>query len=57
MLGHEGIPANERVDEEAKWVAKGESSEMRLLPRGCKEDMLQVGQLLSRLTGRNSRVR
>ena len=39
--GHEGIPGNERADEEAKQVAKGKSSDKRMLPRGCREDLLQ----------------
>ena len=39
--GHEGILGNERANEEAKRVAKGESSDKRLFPRGCREDLLQ----------------
>src|SRR5882724_11485930 len=39
--GHKGIPGNERANEEAKWAAKGKSSDKRLLPRGCREDLLQ----------------
>src|SRR5882724_1543678 len=40
-LGHEGILGNERANEEAKLAAKGESSDKRLLPRGCREDLFQ----------------
>jgi len=34
--GHEGIPGNERADEEAKVVAKGDSSLVALLPKSCR---------------------
>src|SRR5882724_1127351 len=51
-LGHKGILGNERADEEAKWVAKGESSNKRLLPRGCREDLLQ-----SRLAARQTHAK
>jgi len=41
MPGHEGVLGNERANEEAKWAAKGKSSDKRLLTRGCREDLLQ----------------
>jgi len=37
--GHKGIQGNERVDGEAKWAAKGESSEQCRLPVVCRGDM------------------
>jgi len=39
MPGHEGIPGNERADEEAKRVAKGESSEQCRLPMVCSGEL------------------
>src|SRR5882724_8535118 len=40
MPGHEGILGNEQVDEEAKWVAMGESSEQCKLPMVCRGTLL-----------------
>ena len=34
-----GITGNKLVDREAKWVAKGESSEQRRLPEVCRGDL------------------
>src|SRR5882724_7354391 len=34
-----GITGNERADREAKWAAKGESSEQRSLPAVCRDDL------------------
>jgi len=37
--GHAGIPGNERADEEAKWVAKGQSSAQSRLPAACRNKL------------------
>jgi len=39
MPGHAGIPGNERVDEEAKRVAKGQSSAQSRLPAECRNKL------------------
>ncbi len=40
MAGHEGIEGNELVDREAKEVAKGHTSDMKLLPSYLRKPML-----------------
>ena len=40
MLGHKGIPGNERADEEAKWAAQGNSSRQQQLPTICRQKLL-----------------
>ena len=39
MPGHAGIPGNKQVDEEAKWVAKGQSSVQSRLPMVCRNKL------------------
>ena len=43
MPGHKGILGNEWVDEESKWMAMGESSELCTLPVVCR-GMLPTGR-------------